>query len=62
VTIFVPETKNEVERKAVQHYFQHLKGFDRDCFDHLKKRTFSGVFLKLYDRRKHCISSEEYFE
>jgi len=25
---FVPKIKNEAERKAVRHYFEHPKGFD----------------------------------
>jgi len=43
--VFVSETKNEAEGKAVRHYFGHLEDFDRDHFDHLKERL-SAEFSK----------------
>jgi len=58
VTIFVPEIKNEAEGKAVCHYFEHPKDFDRGYFDHFKKR-FSAEFYKATRRCKHCIFSEK---
>jgi len=43
--IFVPETKNEAEKKAVRHYFGHPESFDRSHFDHFKERL-SAEFPK----------------
>jgi len=62
VTIFVLEIKNEVERKQFNTILDIQKASIEAVLTISKKRTFSGVFLKLYDRRKHCISSEGYFE
>jgi len=53
--IFIPETKNKGEEKAIRHYFGYPQGFDRGHFD---SKEDSAEFLKLYDSCKHCISSE----
>jgi len=45
---YLPKTKNKATGKAVWH-FDDFKNF---------QRSFTTAFLELYDRCKHCISSD----